>query len=479
MTFADSFQKGRFVTLHYTQGGGGGNETNERPLPDSTTPHNIQDKALGAPMTRKTFSLLLALLPATVGFAADWPAWRGPQGTGVSSEERLPVKWSKTENVRWRIELPEGGNSTPIVSGGLVFVTQAVGDRRTLMCFDRADGKLRWQEGVVTKEKEPTHNTNPYCPASPVTDGKLVIASFASDGLVCYDLEGKQLWRRDDLGRQIHIWGNGASPVIHGDLCLLNFGPGETTYLLAVNKHTGETVWKKDEDTGYGKTKAGDAKGGNTYIGSWTTPTLMKVEGREQLLMSWPKRLAAYDTATGEELWTCGGLNPLVYTSPIYGQGIVVAMGGFGGMSIAVRAGGSGDVTESHRLWHHPRTKQRIGSGVIKDGHIFIHNDPGIAECFELESGKLVWEERLKGEGGTGQNWSSVMLSGDNCYTVTQGGDCFVFKAKPTFELVSANSLGERSNSSIVPSDGELFIRTFKALWCIGDKNAAAAESTR
>lgn len=418
-------------------------------------------------MTIKHMLLVSMLLSAAIGFAADWPAWRGPEGMGVSTESNLPVKWSKTENVRWRVELPEGGNSTPIVSHDRVFVTQAVENRRTLMCFDRADGKLLWQEGVTTKEKEPTHATNPYCPASPVTDGKRVIASFASDGLYCYDFAGKELWKRNDLGRQIHIWGNGTSPVLHGELCFLNFGPGETTYLLAVNKSTGETVWKKDENTGYGK-GGDDVKGDATFVGSWTTPVVVKVEGREQLLMSWPRRLAAYDPETGAELWTCGGLNPLVYTSPISSQGIVVAMGGFGGKSLAVRAGGSGDVTESRRLWHHPLTKQRIGSGAIKDGHIFIHNDPGIAECFNLETGELVWQQRLKGPASNGQNWSSVMLAGDNCYTITQGGDCFVFKASPKFELVSVNSLGEQCNSSIVPSNGELFIRTFNALWCIG-----------
>jgi outer membrane protein assembly factor BamB len=296
-----------------------------------------------------------------------------------------------------------------------------------------------------------------------------VIVSHASDGLYCYDFAGKELWRRPDLGRQIHIWGAGVSPVIYGDLCILNFGPGETNYLAAFNKHTGETVWKKDEDIGYGK-KSADVRGDVTYVGSWTTPVIMKVEGRDQLLVSWPRRLAAYDPQSGQEIWTCSGLNPLVYTSPIYSGDIVVAMGGFGGMSIAVRAGGSGDVTESRRLWHHPRTKQRIGSGVIKDGHIYIHNDPGIAECYELESGKLVWEQPLRGSGSTRTNWSSLMLAGDNCYSITQGGDCFVFKASPQFELVSVNSLGERSNSSIVPSDGELFIRTHQALWCIGEQ---------
>jgi outer membrane protein assembly factor BamB len=165
--------------------------------------------------------------------AANWPAWRGPLGTGVCEEKNLPVQWNATNNVKWRVRLPERGNSTPVVWGERVFVTQPVGERRTLMCFNRTDGKLLWQSGVATQDKEPTHGTNPYCSASPVTDGERVIVSFASDGLYCYDFAGKEVWRRTDLGQQIHIWGNGSSPVIYGDLCFLDFGPGETTYLLA------------------------------------------------------------------------------------------------------------------------------------------------------------------------------------------------------------------------------------------------------
>jgi outer membrane protein assembly factor BamB len=310
------------------------------------------------------------------------------------------------------------------------------------MCFQRTDGKLLWQVGVTTAEKEPTHGTNPYCSASPVTDGERVIASFASDGLFCYDFTGKELWRRTDLGRQIHIWGNGASPVIAGHLCFLNFGPGATTYLLAVDKRTGKTVWKHAEDTGYGKV---------TYIGSWSTPVLMQ----NQLLMSWPRRLAAYDPPTGKELWTCDGLNPLCYSSPIYGDGIVVALGGFNGMALAARNG--------ERVWHHQRSPQRIGSGVVHAGHLYIHNDPGTAMCLDLKTGENIWTEPLKG----GPNWSSVMLADGHCYTITRAGTCCVFKASPQFELVASNALGEPSNSSIAPSNGDLFIRTHKALWCI------------
>ena len=413
-------------------------------------------------------------------FAADWPAWRGPTGIGISDERNLPVKWSATENVKWRVPLPEPGNSTPIVWRGRIFVTQAVGERRTVMCFDRTNGKLLWQQGVTTKEKEPTHATNPYCSGSPVTDGERVIASFASDGLFCFDLDGKEIWRRTDLGRQIHIWGGAASPAILGDLCFLNFGPGETTYLLAVDKRTGRTVWKRDEATGYGQPPSADVRASSssksvskntakvaTDIGSWSTPVFMNVEGKLQLLLSWPRRVVAYEPQTGRERWSCTGLNPLAYASPIYGDGIVVAMGGFGGSALAVRAGGSGDVTAANRLWQQPRSKQRVGSGVIHDGHIYIHNGTGVAECFELATGRLVWEERLQASGRTPANWSSVMLAAGNCYTITQGGECFVFKASPRFEMGAVNPLGEKSNSSIVPSNGELFIRTHQSLWCI------------
>ncbi|PYJ61050.1 MAG: serine/threonine protein kinase [Verrucomicrobia bacterium] len=416
-----------------------------------------------------TRCLLLRLLVAACFLplwvlADNWPQWRGPAGTGVSAEKNLPLHWGTNENVRWRVPLPERGNSTPIVWGKRVFLTQAAENRRTLMCFNRADGKLLWQSGVTYPEKESTHETNPLCSASPVADGERVIASFASAGLSCYDFDGKQLWHRD-LGKQAHIWGNGASPIIHGDLCILNFGPGERTFLIAVSKKTGETVWQVDEPGGdSGQEKPGEKP---NWVGSWSTPIVIKVNGREELIMTWPKRVAAYDPKAGKELWTCGGLNPLIYTSPLYSDGTIVAMGGFMGMALAVKADGRGDVTQTRRLWHHPKTKQRIGSGVIHHGHIYILNDPGVAECYELKSGKMVWEERLSGKGPDNSSWSSMVLADGRLYVINHSGDTFVLKASPKFELLATNSLGETDNASLAVSDGDIFIRTHKALWCL------------
>lgn len=401
--------------------------------------------------------------------AANWPAWRGPDGMGVCGEKNLPVRWSTNENVRWRVPLPDRGNSTPIVWGNRVFVTQAIEKegKRSLMCFDRRDGKLLWQSGTTYPEQEATHATNPQCSASPVTDGERVIASFASAGLFCYDFTGKELWHRD-LGKQTHIWGNGASPIIYRDLCILNFGPGPRTFLIAADKKTGKTVWQVDEPGGdSGAEKTGEKP---NWIGSWSIPIVIRVDGRDQLIMCWPKRVAAYDPKTGQELWTCGGLNPLVYTSPLYADGILVAMGGFMGSALAMKPGGTGDVTETRRLWHHPKTKQRIGSGVIHDGHIYILNDPGVAECFELPTGKAVWEERLVGQGKDSSSWSSMVLADGKLYAINHSGDTFVLKASPKFELLFTNSLGEPANASVAPSDGDVFIRTHKSLWCISDK---------
>ena len=334
------------------------------------------------------------------------------------------------------------------------------------MCFNRDDGKLLWETGPSWKE-ELTHDTNPQSSASAVTDGQRVIAFFGSAGLFCYDFNGKELWHRD-LGEQRHIWGYGSSPVIHGETVYFNFGPGPRQTLYAIGKNTGNILWQKNEPGGKsGETKAGEKA---EWIGSWSTPVLINANGKDQLLLSWPERLVSYNPKMGAELWSCRGLNPLAYTSPLYADGIAVAMGGFGGKALAVKTDGMGDVTDTHRLWHHPKTKQRIGSGVIHEGHIYIHTDPGVAECINLKSGVTIWEERLKGPGASGVNWSSVMLADGNCYTINQSGDCFVFKASPKFGPVATNSLHEPSNSSIVPSEGQLFIRTHKALWCIANQ---------
>jgi outer membrane protein assembly factor BamB len=405
---------------------------------------------------------LLLLGWASVVQAENWPCWRGPRGDGTSAEKDLPTTWSAQENVRWKVKLPGPGNSSPIVWGGRIFLTQSLdkkGTERAVQCFDRADGKLLWHQSIPFKGEEPTHDTNPYCAATPVTDGERVIASHGSAGVVCYDFEGKQLWHRD-LGPFIQVWGNAASPILYGDLVILNCGPGERTFLLAMDKKTGKDVWKCEEPGG----KSG-LKGQNDWIGSWSTPRVLPVEGKDQLIMSWPNAVKAHDPKTGEVIWSCRGLTPLAYTSPVTTPDVVVAMSGFNGSALAVKTGGQGDVTDTHRLWlHDKRNPQRIGSGVILGEHLYMVNaGPNTIQCIELKTGKDLWEGRRLGKAF----WASLVHADGKLYATDQEGDTYVLAAKPEFEQLSQNRLGEHTNASLAISDGDLYIRTYEHLWCI------------
>lgn len=419
-------------------------------------------------MSPRFISAALLFTLNTAALAANWPGWRGPEGTGVTSETALPLTWSATENVRWKIALPEPGNSTPIVWGGRIFLTQNAGNRRTLMCVDRQDGKVLWQAGPEWTAAEKTHKANPFCAASPATDGERVIAWFGSAGLYAWDFAGKALWHVD-LGKQDHIWGYAGAPVLHGDLCILYFGPGPRSFLVAVNKRTGKEAWRveapetqvKERTDGF----AGQADG---VVGTWSVPLLVKAGGRDELVMTFQERMRAFDPQTGKELWSCGGISPLLYTSPMFGDGVLVGSGGYGGSTIAVKPGGTGDVT-AQRLWQKIRDKQRIGSGVITGGHLYILNTPGTAQCIDLKTGETKWDERLTGTSGRSESWSSMVLSGERLYVLNQAGDTFVLKASPKFEKLATNAVGDSmTNASLAVSDGEFFIRTHQHLWCIG-----------
>lgn len=414
-------------------------------------------------------TILCAVVLGAGCFAAsadEWPQWRGPTGDGRCTESGLPTKWSATEGVLWKAPLPGPGNSTPVVWGDRVFVTQSAEEAglRLLFCFDRKDGRLLWKEGVRSESEEPTHKTNPHCSGSPATDGEVVIVYFGSAGVHAFDFSGNKRWSRD-LGEQRHIWGYGSSPVLHGDVCFLNYGPGENQGLVCLNTKTGDVIWKHEEKGG-----ASGEEGGKTWRGAWSDPLIRRVGDHEELIMTFSGRVCGFDPKTGAELWTCDGLNGLVYTSPLFDDGVVVGMGGYNGKVLAVRAGGRGDVS-SKKLWHLPRVSQRIGSGAIYEDHIYLLSDGGIAECRSVKTGEVVWEERLKGPGPTGQNWSSVVVTADGyCYAVNQGGDAFVFKASPKFERISTNPMGEKVIGSIAVSDGQIFIRGHEHLWCIGER---------
>ncbi len=412
---------------------------------------------------------LVGLLSSSAAVAADWPQFRGPLGTGVSTETTAPLQWDAETNIRWRAELPAPGNSSPVVSAGRVFVTVATdeGRQRHLLCFDRESGEQLWQATAEFSGDEPTHETNPPCSSTPAADGERVVVWQGSAGLFCYDYEGRELWSRD-LGSFRHIWGNGSSPIIVGDTVVLNCGPGPRSFVLAVDINTGSPLWQTDEPGGATGLEDDVSEGeAPAWIGSWSTPVLARIDGNPQILVSMPHHVQAYDLSTGEILWRCDGLGDLVYTSVLLGDGVAVAMGGYHGPAIGFRLGGTGNVTESNRLWlNDKRNPQRIGSGVVVGPHIFMANEPGIMECIEVESGEQLWRSRLPG----GRLWGSLIKVGDRFYVTNQRGDTIVMAVNPAkLEILATNSLGEPSNATPAVSDGELFLRTFEALYCIAD----------
>jgi outer membrane protein assembly factor BamB len=432
-------------------------------------------------------SMLLGLTFAAVARGENWPAWRGPTGQGHSTEKNLPLTWSSKTNVKWKVPLEFPGYSTPIVWGDRIFLTQAnkdpnpkknekgkfdarlakSGTIRSLLCLARNEGKVIWQKEVKYDIPEQNYQDYPYCHASPVTDGERVVVCHGSAGLYCYDFDGRELWKRTDLGKWEHMFGNSSSPVISGELVIQWCGPNENTkdrnYLIAVDKKTGKTVWEHDES-----------------FGSWSTPLIATVNGKEQLLLGQSRDVKAapetkhgylkgFDPKTGSELWKCRGLNSYVYTSPLYADGIAVNMSGFGGSALAVKLGGSGDITSDRLWWHEKPATQRVGSGVIVGEHVYMVDENAVAHCYELKTGEDRWkdEPRLKGT-----TWGSMVHADGRLYLLMRNGETVVLAAKPKFEVLATNTLGagENTNSSVAISDGEIFIRTFRHLWCISEK---------
>ena len=393
---------------------------------------------------------------ATVAQAQNWPSWRGPREDGTSTETNLPQKWSKTEGVKWKAPLPDAGNATPIIWGDKVFVVQAVGKgaKRGVMCFNQTDGKQLWFQTVPGPADAVNHKTNPYCSSSPVTDGQAVYAWLDLGGAVAYDLEGKQLWHKEQ-GEFEHIWGFGTSPVLYQDTVIMHCGPGKVAFVVALDKKTGEQKWKIDAPTSPPE----------KFYGSWSPPKIIRQDNRDLLLISHPKKLVAYDPAKGTEIWSCEGLTDLVYTTPLYHEGIAVAMSGYHGKALATRTNGTGNITEKLRLWNTPqgqREQQRIGSGIIHNGNIIMVNETGV-ESINLESGESQWQSRL------GRKlWSSLVLADGRFYVVDQSGTTHVFNTSSKLDVLETNSLDETTNASIAISQGNIFIRTYDHLWCIG-----------
>lgn len=372
----------------------------------------------------------------------------------------MPLEWSAAKNVKWKVKLPGPGNSTPIVWEDKVFVSCAESDGAvcSLMCFDRNTGQELWKRSATPPGKQLTHGTNPYCASSPVTDGKAVYVWQDSAGLFVYDLDGKELWRKD-LGKFEHIWGTASSPVLYKDLVILSAGPGLNAFVVAMNKNTGDEVWRVTLP-GMVSEKVEE------YRGSWSTPVLYEFDGQMQMILMLPERLVALDPATGKEIWFCRGLGKLTYTSALVSDDVIVAMSGFHGPSMAVKTGGQGDVTDTHRLWLNEGNKlnpQRVGSGVLVGGYVYILNEPGHAWCLDPKTGERNWEE----ERLTGTSWCSMVFAAGRLYATTERGETVVLEPNPQeCKILARNQVNELTRASLAISGSQVFQRTYENLYC-------------
>lgn len=418
-------------------------------------------------MKRQT--IILAGILAGAATAQDWPAFRGPTGDGVCTSETAPLTWDRKKNVKWKIELGLPANGSPIVSNGRIFLTtpeDPEGKKRSLYCYDRKDGKELWRQTIDFGRVMPTHKTNPYCGSTPAADGERVVVWHASAGLFCYDFEGKLQWKRD-YGEFRHFWGYGTSPVIKNGKVILHTGPGKRSFVTALDLETGREIWKTAEPDHL----TDEQREKKRLAGSWCTPLIHKAGDKLQVLCTQPTRMVAYDFESGDIVWFCKGVTAkrgdLTYSSPVLAGDICLVQGGYVGPTFGTRMDGEGDVTKTHRKWHKPEQWSNCGSGVAVDGFAYVPDMNGFVSCIDAESGKTMWKSRV----GKGSSWGSIISAAGRLYIMIQRGTTVVFKPNPKkLEVLSENVLNERTNSTPAFSDGEIFLRTHKHLYCIANQ---------
>jgi outer membrane protein assembly factor BamB len=412
---------------------------------------------------------VLCLLGACAALGADWRQFRGADGLGVSEEKGLPAAWSAENNLIWKTRLPGAGSSSPVTVGDRIFLTCYSGYgldqkdpgkmddlRRRLLCVDQQSGKVLWSkefQPLLPEHKYQGEGSyHGYSSSTPATDGERLYVFFGKSGVFCFDLDGKEVWHVS-VGDKVHgSWGSAASPLLYKGLLIVNASI-ESGALVALDKMSGKEVWR--------------APGIND---AWDTPVLVRPPAKEpELVISMANRLRAFDPDTGKELWNADGVHRYVCPSVVAHDGVVYAVGG-GHTSLAVKAGGRGDVTQTHTLWREKRGPN-VSSPVYHDGHLYWAGDGGTVHCQEAATGKFVYSERLTpAPGGV---WASPVLADGKLYFVSQHNGTYVVAARPTYELLAHNVFADdksRANASPAVSNGRLLLRTDQYLYCIGTR---------
>jgi outer membrane protein assembly factor BamB len=408
-------------------------------------------------------AVLICGLTTRPGVPADsqWPRFRGPEGSGHCRDTEVPITWGPGD-VAWRTELEGQGHSSPCIWGERVFLTTArktdAGQvERIVLGVDRSTGKVLWRRVASVRSPEPVHRLNSFATPTCATDGQRVVAFFGPGGIHCYDLEGKRLWSRD-LGTFPGPWGTGASPIIVEDLVIQNCDAEGDSYLVALDKRTGETVWRTPR--------------GSLPRGGWNTPIVIDAGGRRELVLNGEHGVRGYDPATGKEHWFCKSFNGRGTPVPAFGQGMLFVVSGLPGDVYAVRPGGSGDVTHTRMVWHTPRRGGRdLSSPILVGGYLMVVNMSGVGSCYDAKTGRELWRERLEGRYS-----ASPIAAGGLVYIQNEAGFTLVIRPGEKLDIVARNKLAagedEIFRSSLAPSEGQIFCRSNRALYCIGKRKA-------
>lgn len=405
----------------------------------------------------KYFLLMLALSVVSslsVARADNWPNWRGPKGDGTSLETNLPTRWDSVTNVVWKIPVPGIGHSSPIIWEDNLFITTALPQtqEKLLLCYDSRSGHLRWRKTVLKSAFENKHNDNSYASGTPATDGNLIYLSFL-DGedvvVAAYDFTGKQIWLQKP-GKFSSPHGYSCSPALFEDKVFINGSSQGDPFVVALSKKDGEIVWKVMHEN-------------PTH--SFSTPIFREMAGKMQMIFLGNKEVASYNPDDGTKYWFVKGPSEDFTASPVYNEktGLVLISSAWPQRYLlAIKPDGTGDVTKSHVVWRSREGAYYVPSPVCTDDYLFTTMTNGRVYCIEIATGRILWTEAL------GKQYSSAVLADGLVYMPNDEGLITVIKPGPTFDAISRNPIGERMNASPAISNGKIYLRGYKHLFCIG-----------
>jgi len=394
--------------------------------------------------------------------ATPWPEFRGVTGDGVSQEHNLPVEWNESRGVAWKTAIPGKAWSSPVIWDDLVWLSNATedGTRLSAMAVARDNGRIV-HDITLFEITAPQfcHPFNSYASCTPVIERNRLYLHYGSAGTACLDTEsGKILWTRQDLPCD-HFRGPGSSPIIHGDLLIVALDGFDLQYVVALDKETGKTMWRKDRNIDYGTTD-GDAKK------AYPTATVIRSQGREQVIIPSAGATIAYDPTSGEELWRVrhGGMN--ASARPLFAHGLVYINTAAGGMKfLAVRPDGTGDVTSTQIAWKSSQGTGSRSSQLLLGEKLFLIGDAGTASVLDAVSGKALWQKRLSGEFS-----ASPILADGRIYASNQGGDTFVLSAADPSTVLATNTLDDGCMASPAVFDAAIYLRTKTHLYRLGKR---------